>query len=244
MPTPDGGRLKPVNVVEKVTRSATTDTVDVMDGEFRLDTTRIGADRAWLVTRRSIDVLGKPVLDSVWMDRYTLKTIRSVRYDSQGVTRLEIDRRSVRGTRITKDGHRQSWRGLHEQSPYGLAGIDVVLGAMPLRQGSGGALPVVTDLGDRMHFLEYEVKDFTTMPRMVSGGMVFDPVWIVEAHLDGRTLHYWIDPEMRAVVQRTAVAADGEHFLVKRGNAVIRVELAPVDRLPGATNGMKAIGGE
>ncbi len=249
-PTPDGGRLRPVNVVEHVSRQAEGDTVAVavLEGEFRLDTARIKGERIWLVTRNTVDAEGEPVLDSIWMDRFSLKTIRSVRHDSDGVTRLEFDRRSVRGERISPDGRRKSWRGLHTAEPYGLAGIEVVLGAMPMRAGTGGALPVVTGIGDRMRWLQFEVVEQVTQPRVVRGGMVMEPVWVIQAQLDGRTLHYWVDPEQRAVIRRTAVRPDGEHLLVTRGPAVIRVELAPVEGLPqfnggGARAPLTPIGG-
>ncbi len=234
-PTPNGGRLKPVNVVERVRRPIDGDTVDVLEGEFRLDTVRIKGERIWLVTRNSVDALGQPVLDSIWMDRYSLRTIRSVRHDSDGVTRLQFDRRSVRGEQITPDGHRRQWRGLHTAEPYGLAGIDVVLGAMPMRAGTGGALPVVTGIGDRMDWLQFEIVEQVSQPRMIRGGIVFEPVWVIQAKLGGHVLHYWVDPEARAVIRRTAVKPDGEHLLVIRGPAVIRVELAPVDPLPSST---------
>lgn len=243
-PTPDGGRLKPINVVERVQRPGDSDTVNVLEGEFRLDTARIKGERIWLVTRHTVDALGKPVLDSIWMDRYSLKTIRSVRHDSDGVTRLAFDRRSVRGERVTPDGRRRTWRGLHTAEPYGLAGIEVVLGAMPMREGAGGSLPVVEGLGDRMEWLHFQVMEQTQQPRSIRGGIVFEPVWVVQARLGSRTLHYWVDPEQRAVIKRTAVRPDGERLLVMRGPSLIRVELAPVEGLPGrrGSEALPAIG--
>lgn len=233
-PTPDGGRLKPVDAVERVRRPTGGDTLDVTEGEFRIDTARVEGQRVWLVTRGSVDLDGSPVLDSIWMDRYSLKTLRSVRRDSEGITRLEFNRRSVRSERITPDGKRLTWRGLHEGEPYGLAGIEVVIGAMPMRLNAGGSLPVVSGRGRYMDWLHYQVVEQTAEPRMVAGGVVYEPVWLVQGKLGGRTMHFWVDPEARRVVRRSTVTPDGGQLLVTLGPAVPRVRLFPVEPLPGA----------
>jgi hypothetical protein len=143
-PTPDGSRLRVINVTERVTRASGGDTVEVAEGEFRIDTVRMNGERNWLATRKSVDERGFPVLDSIWMDRYTLRTIRSVQRGRNGVTELEFNRRAVRSRRVTADGKREGWRGMHQSEPYGLLGIEIVLGAMPLRLGFSGTLPVAS----------------------------------------------------------------------------------------------------
>ncbi len=241
-PTPDGGRLKPVDAVERVRRPVGGDTLDVTEGEFRIDTARVNGVRVWLVTRGSVDLDGSPVLDSVWMDRYSLKTIASVRRDSEGMTRLEFNRRQVRSLRITPEGRRLTWRGLHEGEPYGLAGIEVVIGAIPMRIGTGGSLPVVSGRGRLMDWLHYEIVEQTALPRMVAGGVVFEPVYLVQGKLGARTLHFWVDPELRRVVRRSTVSPDGARFLAVLGPAVPRIRVFPVEGLPGS--GSPRLGGE
>lgn len=229
--------------MERIRRPSGSDTLDLTEGEFRIDTARVKGERVWLVTRGSVDLDGTPILDSIWMDRYSLKTIRSVRRDSEGVTRLEFNRRQVRSERITPDGKRLTWRGLHEGEPYGLAGIEVVIGALPMRIGSGGSLPVVSGRGLRMDWLHFEIIEQTAEPRMVSGGIIFEPVYLVQGKLGARTLHFWVDPESRRVVRRSTIAADGTRLLAVLGPAVPRVRLFPVDPLPGPASARPAGGG-
>jgi hypothetical protein len=223
-----------MEAVERVRRPLGGDTVDVAEGEMRVDTVRVEGQRAWLLTRSSVDLDGSPVRDSVWMDRFTLKTIRSVRRDSEGITRLAYNRRSVRSERITPDGKRLAWRGLHEGEPYGLMGIEIVIGAMPMRLRASGSLPVVSGRGRYMDWLHYEVIEQTSEPRMISGGVIFEPVWLVQGRLGGRTLHFWVDPEARRVVRRSTVGPSGERLMIALAPAVPRIQLFPVDPLPGA----------
>src|SRR5690606_20949412 len=81
IPEPDGARLRPLDVVEKVSWTSGEDTLSKYDGEFRIDTVRISGERNWLISRTMVDNEGRTVIDSAWMDRYTLRTIRSVRHD-------------------------------------------------------------------------------------------------------------------------------------------------------------------
>lgn len=230
-PTPDGGRLKPINVTERVSRTAGADTVAVSEGEFRIDTLRQGINRIWLVTRASVDADGQPVLDSIWMDRYSLRTVRSVTHDRNGVTELRYNRRQVRYERTAPNGRRDAWRGMLDAEPYGLRGIEVVLGALPLRANAGGALPVAAGRGDVLQWLHFQVVDQVQEPRRVGGTIVYHPVWMVQAQLANQTLHYWIDPEERSVVRRTTPGPDNTRMLVSRSAPVPRVHLAPVEPL-------------
>ena len=220
-----------MNVLERVSRATDGDTVVVAEGEFRIDTARAGTERIWIVTRRSVDELGEPVLDSIWMDRYTLRTLRSVQRNRQGVTQIEYNRRSVRSLRVTPEGRRQQWRGLLDAEPYGLLGIEIVLGALPLRLGAGGSLPVVGGRADRLQWLHFEVVDHTLEPRQVAGGVLFQPVWLLQASLGNQLLHFWVDPEERAVVRRNLPGPDNTRMVVARGPKVPRVNAFPVEPL-------------
>jgi hypothetical protein len=230
-PTPDGSRLRMINVTERVSRTTNGDTVQVAEGEFRIDTVRVNGERHWLASRKSVDVRGLPVLDSIWMDRYTLRTLRSVTRDQSGVTELEYNRRAIRSRRVTPDGKREGWRGMHQAEPYGLLGIEIVLGAMPLRLGFSGTLPVASGMGDREQDLRFQVVDHTQEPRHVAGGVTFRSVWLVQAHLGRETLHFWVDPEERAVVRRTVPGPNETHMVFARGPAVPRVNTFPVEPL-------------
>ena len=230
-PTPDGSRLRMVNVTERVSRTTGADTIAVAEGEFRIDTVRMNGERNWLATRRSVDELGLPVLDSIWMDRYTLRTFRSVQRDRRGVTEMDYNRRVIRSSRIRPDGKRESWRGMHMAEPYGLLGIEIVLGAMPLRLGFAGTLPVASGLGDVEQHLRFQVVDDVQERSPVRGGVSFRSVWLVQAHLGSETLHFWVDPEERAVVRRTIPGPDATRLVVARGPTVPRINTFPVEPL-------------
>ncbi len=233
IPQPDGARLRPLDVVEKVSWTAGADTLSRFDGEFRIDTVRIDGNRVWLLSRTTQDNQGRTVVDSAWLDRYTLRTIRSIRHDHKGRTEIEINRRSVKSRRTTPNGGEQGWHGLHDAAPYGLIGIEVVMGALPMRMGAGGSIAVVDGLGDRLQWLHYSVVDQTQEPRTVGSAVSFKPVWMVEAMMDGRTLYFWVDAEERAVVRRAIPGPDETRMLVLRGGRIPRINLFPVEPIGG-----------
>src|SRR5690606_11078228 len=51
IPQPDGARIRPIDVVEKVSWTAGNDTLAKYEGEFRIDTVRINGERNWLISR-------------------------------------------------------------------------------------------------------------------------------------------------------------------------------------------------
>ncbi len=231
IPEPDGARLRPLDVVEKVSWTSGEDTLSKYDGEFRIDTVRISGERNWLISRTMVDNEGRTVIDSAWMDRYTLRTIRSVRHDHNGRTELEFNRRHVRSRRVTPDGRTMGWRGLHDASPYGLIGIEVVLGALPMRMGGGGSIAVVDGLGDQLHWMHFQVVDQAQEPRTAGGAVSFRPVWLVEGRMDGRIHYFWVDAEEKAVTRRAIPGPDDTRMMVMRGGRVPRVRLYEVEPL-------------
>jgi hypothetical protein len=232
-PRADGRRLKPINVVERIERIEGLDTALVREGEFQVDTMRIKGERLWVATRRSADSLGRPLLDSVWLDRYDLHTLRSWTMDGTGrQTRLKFDRRVVKAEIVDPAGRVRKHSLMHSAAPYGRVGIEVVLGALRWQREAKGALPVVSPDGREMSWLEYEVVDQTSEPRQVAGGMVFSNVWVVQVRLDGVQWRYWIDEVEHAVVRRSLPRPDGSRLVVARGRPVPKLALFAVEPLP------------
>lgn len=233
IPQPDGARVRPLDVVEMVSWTAGADTVTKYEGEFRIDTVRMSGERNWLLSRVLVDNEGRSVVDSAWLDRYTLRTLKSVRHDHNGRTVLEYNRRSVRAHRTTPSGREQSWRGLHDAAPFGLIGIDVVLSALPMRMGAGGSIAVVSEMGDRLQWLNFQVVDQTQEPRTVAGAVSFRPVWLIEGRMDDKTHYFWVDAEERSVVRRAIPGPDETRMMVMRGGRIPRVNLFPVEPIGG-----------
>lgn len=198
------------------------------EGDFRIDTVSYGGERVWVVTRIAAAADGTPVLDSVWMDRWTLRTIRSVQRNSDGVTTMVFNRRQVRTERVTPDGRKRGWRGMHDAEPYALVGIELAFGVLPLRVRATGAFPVVFGMGDQLSWLSYEVVDVTQEPRTVTGGVIFRPVYQIQASLGRERINFWVDPEDRAVIRRSLQGPDDTRTLVLRTGNVPRVEQLPV----------------
>jgi len=233
IPQPDGARIRPIDVVEKVSWTAGNDTLAKYEGEFRIDTVRMNGERNWLISRTMLDNEGRTVIDSAWLERYSLRTIRSVRHDHNGRTELEFNRRHIRSRRVTPDGRTTGWRGLHDASPYGLIGIEVVLGALPMRMGGGGSIAVVDGLGDRLQWLHFQVIDQAQEPRTVGGAVSFKPLWLVEGRMDDKMLYFWVDAEEKAVTRRTLPGPNDTRMLVMRGGRVPRVRLYEVEPIGG-----------
>jgi hypothetical protein len=230
-PTADGRRLEVGNVVERVQRIEGTDTVDVTEGEFQIDTVRVDGTRLWVATRRSTDNNGEPILDSVWLDRFTLRTIKSFRQDSTGSTWLEFNRRAVRSTRITPSGKRETWSGLHTAEPYSNVGIEVVLGALPMRTGQGASLPIVDGRGLQLKWLRMSVLESTPEPMQIAGRVVYSPVTHVKVSVGDEVTHYWVDASTKKVLRRRLASRDGAQILVVRGNKIPKIRLFPVEPL-------------
>lgn len=235
VPHADGRRVRPINVVERVERINGLDTTLVHEGEFQVDTMRLKGERLWVVTRRSTDSLGRPVLDSAWLDRYDLRTIRSWTMDASGrEMRLSFDRRVVKAEITDSTGRVRRHSLMHPAAPYGRVGIELVLGTLRWQREAKGALPVVSADGRTMSWLEYEVVDQASEPRAVAGGMVFSTVWVVKVQLDGVETRYWVDDVEHAVVRRALPRPDGSRLVFARGRPVPKLALFDVEPLPGA----------
>lgn len=233
-PIPDGRSLKPVNVIERLRLPQGSDTVDVREGEFRLDTVRLGRARPWVLTRRMADSQGRPVLDSVWLERYSLRTLSSWHSDADGQIRLRFDRRAVMSQFTNPAGRIRRGRVLHEAEPYALLGIDQVLATITFRIGMTGALPVVNERGLQMQWLRYTALAQVPEPRAVGGGVLFRQIWVLNVELGGEKWRYWIDSDDRAVVRREMTDDNGQRLLVTRGAEVPSVQLFPTQPLPQA----------
>jgi hypothetical protein len=232
VPAPDGRSLRLGAITEVLRLPGATDTVDVREGVFRLDTIRIGTERPWIVTRQGPDATGHMVSDSIWLDRYTMRTLATWRSDALGESRLRFDRRAVSAEITDLRGRTRRNRVLHEAEAYGLLGIDLILGSLPYRQGMTGALPVVDNRNQRMQWIRFTALTQQPEPRMVGGAVMFKPVWIVRVELGREQWRYWVDPESRSVLRREYTDDNGQRLLMVRGNVAPAVQVFPVERLP------------
>lgn len=230
VPTADGRRLKPLKASERTLRLDGTDSTLVAEAEFEVDTVRVKGERYWVVTKVATDSLKRQVIDSVWLERYELRTVRSFHQDAKGnQVRQDFDRRVVK-TEVRDSAGRVKRRSLmHEAAPYSRAGIDLVLGALRWGQGVKGALPVVSRDGLSMAWLEYEVVGQTSEAKPAIGGMTFGNVWIVKTRLDGKEGRMWIDDVDHEVIRRSEVRPDGSRLVMAMGVAVPRVSLFAVE---------------
>lgn len=235
-PTPDGRRLTPSNVVERVVRVAGSDSLLVSDGEFQIDTVREAGERVWVATRRATDSLKRPVIDSVWFDRYELHTLRAFHQAGDGRQyRQAFNRRVVKTELREPSGKVKRGQVMHEASPYSRIGIELVIGALRWQRNSKGALPVVSLDGREMRWLEFEVVGQTNEPRRTANGLVFQPVWVVLVKLDGQQSRWWIDDEDHTVTKRSSPQPDGSQLVVSLGRSVPKLAVFDVMPLPRET---------
>ncbi len=247
VPVPEGQVLQPGTVLERVRVPGATDTVDLREAEFQVDSARMSGLAVWVLSRTVTGGEGESQVDSVWMEQATLKTIAAVSRIGDITYRQRFDRRSVETEKIGADGRSSRRRTLHAAAPYSLVGIEVVLGAIQqLNIGRNGSLPVVAIDGTEMKWLRYEVISSTLEPRAVTGGTIFKRMWVMRTDLDGRSSRYWIDSDERLVIRREEFDRDGTKLLVMRGQGVPKVRMFPVEPLaapPAAQGGRTSIRG-
>ncbi|MEO8478887.1 MAG: hypothetical protein ABI542_04580 [Gemmatimonadota bacterium] len=233
VPTADGRRLKPLKASEVTLRLAGTDSTVVSEAAFELDTVRFKGERYWVATRVVTDSLKRPVIDSVWLERYELRTVRSFHQDGSGTqVRQSFDRRVVK-TETRDPAGRVARRSLmHAAAPYSRTAIDLVLGALRWGPGVKGALPVVSRDGRDMAWLEYQVVGQTSEAKPAIGGLTFGNVWIVKTRLDGKEGRMWIDDVEHAVIRHSETRPDGSRIVIAMGAAVPTVSLFAVEPLP------------
>lgn len=252
VPTADGRRLTPVRASEKTIRIQGLDSTLVAEAEFELDTVRIKGERYWVATTVVTDSSAHSVIDSVWLERYELRTVRTFHQDSAGnQIRQSFDRRVVKTESRDTAGRVRKRSLMHTAEPYSRTGIDLVLSALRWGPGTKGALPVVSRDGRDLAWLEYEVVGQTSEAKPAMGGLTFGNVWIVKTRLDGKETRIWVDDVDHSVIRRSEVRPDGSRVLVSIGAAIPRVSLFAVepiglDRAPvlgGATLGGRVLGG-
>ncbi len=233
VPKPDGTRLRRTSAVERFVPIGADSAPRSSEGLIAIDSTLYGDAPAWLITRVHPGVNGGEVVDSIWLEFWELRTLASVRHEDGERVKLRFDRRAVDIERTARNGRISRRRVLHEAESYGLLGIDLVLAGMPLAEGRGGALPVVTPRGNEMRWFRYQViaKDSEARPAAV-GGVVFRVVWIVEVDFDGRRSRYWIADDDRAVLRREEALERELAWRVTRERSVPLIDVAPIERLP------------
>lgn len=228
-PAPDGRRLTPSNVLEQMIQIDGTDSTVVREGEFQVDTVRQGGERIWVATRRMTDSLKRPVLDSVWLDRYELRTLSSFHQDGEGRQyRQSFNRRVVKTEIREPNGKVRRRQVMHQAAPYSRIGIELVVGALKWQRTAKGALPVVSLDGQTMTWLDFEVIGQTTEPRRVPGGVSFEPIWVVRVKLDGEEARWWVDDVAHRVLRRSSPRPDGSQMLVALGRPIPRLALFDV----------------
>ncbi len=241
VPKPDPRQLAPVTVIENVKLVTATDTTDVHEGEFRIDTSRVGGERIWIITRRSLDAQQRPVLDSAWLDGWTLRTLNTASHRATGTLRQRFDRRAVFSELTGTDGRTKRRKTLYEAEPYGTVGIEVIISALPLQDGAGGQLPVVDGFGGDLAWLTYEVLTKIQEPRSAVGGIVIRPVWLVEVGLRGEKQRLWIDGMDRSILRRESVISPTTKHLVVRGQPVPSLQFFPVEPLASSTPATRSL---
>ncbi|HET9133097.1 MAG TPA: hypothetical protein VFN90_02255 [Gemmatimonadales bacterium] len=233
VPKPDGTRLQRTSAVERFVPIGADSVTRGAEGLLVIDSVLHEGAPAWLLTRTHPARGGGEIVDSVWLEYWELRTLASVRHANAERLKLRFDRRAVDIERTAANGKVSRRRMLHEAESYGLLGIDLVLAGMPLAEGRGGALPVVTARGNEMRWFRYQViaKDSEARPSTV-GGVVFRVVWIIEVDFDGRRSRYWIADDDRSVLRREEALERELAWRVTRERAVPLIDVAPVERLP------------
>lgn len=234
VPRPDARQLAPITVIENVKLVTAADTTEIHEGEFRIDTTRAGGERIWVITRRSLDAAQQPVLDSVWLDGWSLRTLQTSSHRASGVLRQRFDRRAVHSEMTGPDGRTKRRKTLYEAEPYSRIGIEVIIATLPLQPSAGGQLPVVDGFGGDLAWVTYEVLTQTQEARSAVGGLVFRPVWLVEVGLRGVKQRLWIDGMDRSIIRRESAISPTTKQLVVRGQPVPSLQYFPVEPLASA----------
>lgn len=230
VPTADGRRLKPLKASEMTLRLDGIDSTLVSEADFELDTVRVKGERYWVATKVVTDSVKRPVIDSVWLERYELRTVRSFHQNADGSqVRQAFDRRVVKTETRDLAGRVVRRSLMHPAAPYSRTGIDLVLGALRWGPGVKGALPVVSRDGRDMAWLEYEVVGQTSEAKPAIGGLTFGNVWIVKTRLDGKEARMWIDDVDHAVIRRSETRPDGTRLVIAMGAAVPKVSLFAVE---------------
>jgi len=232
-PRPDGSVLVPALSTERMSR-AEGDTALLGEGSVNLDTVPWGSEGAWLLTRSMPAVSGQPpVEDSVWFDRWSLRTLATWRKDGTGELRMRLNRRAVDIERIGLNGQKARRRVILSAEPYALAGIELVVATLQLQAGFTGSLPIVMESRpDEMRWMRFDVARGESMITVNRGVVRFKPTWVVTTVIDGVTRRYWIAGDDRTVLRREEPGPGGEPVSLVRGAKIPRVQLEPVERLP------------
>ncbi len=231
-PRPDGAILSPALSTERMIR-AVGDSSTLAEGSVELDSVSLRGNPAWLLTRRMPIPGGTTVEDSVWYDRWTLKTLATWRRDATGDLRMTINRREVEIERTGPEGRVARRKVLLPAEPYAMTGIDLIIATLPLQAGFNGTLPIVLEhRPDEMRWMKFDVSRGEAMVSVNRGVVKFRPTWLVTTELDQVQRKYWIAADDRSVMRRELPGPDGDRVRMVRGGRIPRVQLAPVEPLP------------
>lgn len=234
-PRGDGSILAPALSTERMSR-VQGDTATLAEGTFNLDTVPVGPEGAWVLTRSMPAAGGMPATsDSVWLDRWSLRTIATWRRDASGEVRMKFNRREVDITRTRPNGSVVRRSVILTAEPYSLAGIDLVVATFPLQAGFTGSLPIVMESHpDDIRWMRFDVTRGESMVTVNRGVLRFKPTWIVTTVVDGVTRRYWVAADDRTVLRREEPGPAGDTLRMIRGTKIPRVQLEPVEQLPGS----------
>lgn len=178
-------------------------TVRVADGD---------GDR-WVRTERTFARGGRPIAaDSFEVDARTLAPLSAVSETPEARTELRYEPGHARGTVRSREGVRPLYVALDEPAFHG-ASTDMLLAALPLREGFAARLPVLDPTAEEAHAVTARVEGRERV-RTVSGGEV--DAWRVAVEEGERETTYWIADEPRTLVAYRAVA-DGVRLELVRG---------------------------
>ena len=231
-PRPDGSVLVPALATERLSR-VEGDTSMLAEILVNLDTIAHEPEGAWVLTRAVPAIGGRPAVeDSVWLDRWSLRTLATWHRDGNGELRMRFNRRAVEIERTAPRGRPAKRRVLLSAEPYALAGIELVIATLPLQAGFNGSLPIVMEVRpDELRWMHFEVARGESILTVNRGVVRFKPTWLVTTNLEGVQRRYWIAGDDRTVLRREEPGADGVMWQTVRGSKIPRVQLEPVEPL-------------
>lgn len=230
-PRPDGGKLKILTVVEQAQEIVGDPPKVLGEASFDLDTVRVDGNEAWLLTRSRRGESVVDQADSIWLDRWSLKPIRTWGKFQDGQIRQYFNRRSVVTEKLSPKGRRVSSRILLDAEAYAEPGIELAIATMPLAENFNGALPLVlTRQPNEMHWLRFRVAQKVFLPGETGA---LRATWVVEGDLDGVLRRYWIDADDRYIVKWEEPGDGGTTVRWIRGRAMPRLRTFSVEKLGG-----------
>lgn len=231
VPHPDGAMLKSLTMTERAEEITGNPPKPLGEATFQIDTVIVAGREAWLLTRSRSDANAVEQTDSIWLDRSTLKPIRTWGRRAEGEIRQAFDRRVVVTETTSPRGRRSKSRLLLDAEAYAEPGIELVMATIPLRENYDGALPLV--LMSRV--IELRWFRFRVVQKVFLPGRdgVLRSTWQIDGDLGGILRRYWIDADDRTVVKWEGPGPDGVMVRWVRGRPMPRLKSFDIERIGG-----------